>query len=409
MTSTALQGVRILDLGRVLAAPLASQLLADMGAEVVKVERPGKGDESREYGPPFLPDESGAPTDDAAFYLSCNRNKLSITVDLASAKGQEVIRRLAATSDVVIENFKTGALKRYGLDYASLKAVNPGLVYCSITGFGQTGPLAERPGYDGVFQAMGGMMSVSGLPDDMPGGGPVKIGISMVDILTSLYASNAILAALRHRDASPGNPGQHIDLSLLDCGVAALSHFAMNYLVSGEIPERRGNGGYGGVPSQSFHCADGQIFLVAGNNPQFSRLCDALGRPDLFADPRFSTTAARIQNRRALLPLLDAIFETDAVETWLAKLEAHGIPCGPVNDIAQALSHPQIVHREMVKEIDHPRAGAMKILSNPIRFSETPIETYAPPPLLGQHTDEVLAGLGYGAAEIDTLKRDGTV
>lgn len=404
MSSKALQGVRILDLSRVLAAPLASQMLADLGADVVKVERPGGGDESREYGPPFLNDRDGVPTADAAFYLSCNRNKRSITVNLASAEGQMVIRRLVTESDVVLENFKTGALKKYGLDYEGLKAVNPRLVYCSITGFGQTGPLSHKPGYDGVFQAMGGMMSVSGLPDHVPGGGPMKVGISMVDILTSLYASSAILAALHHRDVNGGS-GQHIDLSLLDCGVASLSHFAMSYLVSGQIPTRRGNGGYGGVPSQTFRCADRDIFLTAGNNRQFSRLCEALERPDIFADERFNSTAGRICNRDELLAILNAVFATRTADDWLERLDEADVPSSAVNDIAAALANPQIQHREMVREIEHAAAGPIRVLSNPIRLSETPIEDYAAPPLVGQHTDEILADAGFAPDEIKALKQ----
>jgi crotonobetainyl-CoA:carnitine CoA-transferase CaiB-like acyl-CoA transferase len=408
MSSKTLEGVRILDLSRVLAAPLASQMLADLGADVIKVERPGAGDESREYGPPFLKDRDGNPTSDAAFYLSCNRNKRSVTVDLASPRGQEIVRRLAADSDVVLENFKTGALKKYGLDYESLKTVNPRLIYCSITGFGQTGPLAHKPGYDGVFQAMGGMMSVSGLPDGAPGGGPMKVGISIIDILTSLYASSAILAALHHRDAGGGS-GQHIDLSLLDCGVASLSHFAMNYLVSGEIPARRGNGGYGGVPSQTFRCADRDIFLTAGNNTQFIRLCQALDRPDIAKDPRFDNTAGRIRNRDALLEMLDAVFATRPAGEWLERLDLADVPSSPVNDIADALANPQIVHRQMIQEIQHPVAGAMKTLRNPIRLSETPITDYVAPPLVGQHTDQILTAAGYEPEDIETLRQAGVV
>ncbi|NBB50403.1 CoA transferase [Rhizobium sp. CRIBSB] len=404
MTSKALEGVRILDMSRILAAPLASQLLADLGADVIKVERPEKGDESREYGPPFLTGRDGEATTDAAFFLSCNRNKRSVTVDIATAKGQEILRRLVMESDVLIENFKTGSLARYGLDYASLRALNPRLVYCSITGFGQTGPMAKKPGYDGVFQAIGGMMSVSGLPDHAPGGGPMKVGISMVDILTSLYASSAILAALHHRDAS-GGEGQHIDLSLLDCGVASLSHFAMNYLVSGQIPERRGNGGYGGVPSQTFRCADRDIFLTAGNDSQFKRLCIALDSADLAADPRFNSTAGRITNRDALLKLLDSIFLERTAAEWLDRLDLAEVPSGPVNDIAGALSNPQIVHREMVREIEHPSAGLLKILSNPIRLSATPIETYVAPPTIGQHTDEILHDIGFSEPEIAAMRQ----
>jgi crotonobetainyl-CoA:carnitine CoA-transferase CaiB-like acyl-CoA transferase len=412
MSFKALEGVRVLDLSRVLAAPLAGQMLADLGADVIKVERPGVGDESREYGPPFLADRAGQATSDAAFYLSCNRNKRSITVDLASTEGQEVVRRLVADCDVLLENFKTGALKKYGLDYEVLATINPRLVYCSITGFGQTGPMAHKPGYDGVFQAMGGMMSVSGLPDDVPGGGPMKVGVSMVDILTSLYASSAILAALHHRDAGPGREadrGQHIDLSLLDCGVASLSHFAMNYLVSGEIPVRRGNGGYGGVPSQTFRCRDKDIFLTAGNDPQFARLCQVLERPDLADDVRFEGTEGRIRNRNALLEILGAIFLRRDAEEWLARLDAAEVPSSPVNDIAAALANEQVVHRGMVREIEHPVAGAMKVLSNPIRLSSTPIEDYVAPPLVGQHTDEILSEAGYSPADVLALRRGGVV
>ena len=398
MPSGALAGVKVLDLSRVLAAPLAAQMLADLGAEVIKVERPGVGDEAREYGPPFLHDSEGLPTRDAAFYFSCNRNKKSITLDLASPDGQAIVRKLAVRSDVVIENFKAGSLKKYGLDYDSLKAVNPRLVYCSVTGFGQTGPLAPKPGYDGVFQAMSGMMSVSGHPDE-----PMKVGISMIDILTSLYTANAIQAALYHRDAH-GGPGQYIDMSLLDCGVAALSHFAMNYLVSGEVPERRGNGGYGGVPSQAFQCSDKKIFLVAGNNGQFARLCQAIGRPDLLQDARFSQTAGRIANRPALIEALNQIFPNGTAAEWLTALDEAGVAAGPVNDIAEALQEPQIRHREMVREVDHAIGVPLKILANPIRFSETPIDGYTAPPTVGQHTDEVLEDLGFAAAERDDLR-----
>lgn len=406
MPSTVLSGVKILDLSRVLAAPLAAQMLGDLGAEVVKVERPIKGDESRGYGPPFLHDMNGDPTPDAAFYLACNRNKRSITVDLAHPEGQAIIRDLAARSDVLIENFKTGGLARYGLDYDSLKAINPRLIYCSITGYGQDGPLAKRPGYDGVFQAMSGFMNVSGHPDDAPGGGPMKVGISIVDILTSLYAANAIQAALYDRDARGSGLGQHIDLSLLDCGLAAMSHFAMNYLISGEIPERRGNGGFGGVPSQAFQCADRQIFLVAGGDHQFRALCLAIDRPDLPADPRFSTTSGRIENRKSLIKALDAVFVGRTAAHWLARLEAADVPASPVNTIEQALQEPQIIHRQMVREIEHP-AGPIRILANPIRLSRSPIGDYAPPPQVGQHTDDILAGLGFDEARRTALRHAG--
>lgn len=399
----ALAGVRILDLSRVLAAPLAAQWLGDLGAEVIKVERPGSGDESRTYGPPFLKDREGNATDTAAFYLACNRGKKSVTVDHSTAEGQELIRELARRSDVVLENFRAGALRKYGLDYASLAQVNPRLVYCSVTGFGQDGPYAKRPGYDGIFQAMGGLMSVSGYPDD-----PMKVGISMVDILTSLYAGIAILAALRHRDAS--GEGQHIDLSLLDCGLASLSHFAMNYLVSGQVPERRGNGGFGGVPSQAFQCKDRRVFIVAGNNKQFTAFCEAAGCTELLEDVRFNSTAGRIQNRTQLLPLLDAVFKTRTQAEWLELLDAADVPAGPVNELPEVFANPQVQHRRMLVETEHPLAGTIKLLANPIRLSRTPVTDYPAPPLMGQHTREVLGELlGLDAARLDGLAGRGVI
>lgn len=403
MPSQALSGVRVLDLSRVLAAPLAAQMLGDLGAEVIKVERPGTGDEARDYGPPFLKDQNGAPTRDAAFYLSANRNKKSITVDLASADGQSIVRDLAARSDVVLENFKTGTLRKYGLDYESLKRNNSRLIYCSVTGFGQTGPLAEKPGYDGVFQAMSGLMSATGHPDGSPGGGPLKIGISMVDILTSHYAVSAILAALYHRDMHNG-PGQYIDMALLDCGLASLSHYAMNYLVSGVLPPRRGNGGFGGVPSQSFHCADRDIFLVAGNDAQFCRFCEALERPDIATDTRFSTTRARIENRDALLALLDKELLRRPAADWLERLDRAEVPASLVNNLADALEHPQVRHRQMLQTVEHPLAGELELLRNPINLSETPIGASTAPPVVGQHTNEILASLGYDQTKISALR-----
>lgn len=407
MAAQALAGIRVLDLGRVLAAPLATQMLGDLGADIIKVERPGKGDESREYGPPFVQGPDGT-RGDAAFYLACNRNKRSIAVDLGDVRGQDIVRKLAMTCDVVIENFKTGSLARKGLDHASLCAINPRLVYCSITGFGQTGPLAERPGYDGVFQAMSGMMSVSGHPDGEPGGGPMKVGISMVDILTSLFAANAIQAALYHRDVH-GGPGQHIDLALLDCGLAALSHFAMSYLVSGEVPERRGNGGFGAVPSQTFQCVDNPIFINAGNDRQFAQLCATLELTDLPADPRFSSIAARITNRRVLSGLIEARLGDKPAASWLALLDAGGVVAGPVNDLPAALAEPQIVHRAMERKIAHPLAGSLSILANPINFSATPIEDYRTPPAVGADTESVLASLGFDSAACAQLRADAVI
>lgn len=388
----------MLDLSRVLAAPLAAQWLGDLGAEVIKIERPHAGDESRTYGPPFLHDRDGEATDISAFYLACNRGKQSVTVDLSSAEGQQIVKRLAADCDVVLENFRTGTLEKYGLDYESLKIVNPRLVYCSVTGFGQTGPYARRPGYDGIFQAMGGMMSASGYPDE-----PLKVGISIVDILTSLYAGMAVLAALRHRDQVSGE-GQHIDLALLDCGLATLSHFAMNYLVSGEVPERRGNGGFGGVPSEAFHCADRPIFIVAANNRQFSALCEAAGRMDIFADPRFDSTAHRIANRKALLGVLEEVFKSRPRAEWLSLLDMADVPASPVNELPEVFENEQVRHRGMRVEVEHPLAGKIGMLANPIRLSATPVTGYTAPPLMGQHTREVLQRLlGMGTAELDAL------
>jgi crotonobetainyl-CoA:carnitine CoA-transferase CaiB-like acyl-CoA transferase len=399
MASAALAGIRVLDLSRILAAPLATQMLADLGAEVIKVERPGSGDDSRTYGPPFLTGPDGEPTDTSAFFLSCNRNKLSVTVDHGTGEGRRLIRALAARSDVLVENFRAGTLEKHGLGHESLRAENPGLVYLSLTGFGQDGPYARRPGYDGVFQAMSGMMSVSGHPEE-----PMKVGISMIDILAGLYASTAVLAALRHRDAT--GEGQHIDLSLLDCGLASLSHFAMNYLVSGEVPKRRGNGGYGGIPSQAFLCADKPLFLVAGNDRQFAAFCAAAGREDLLADPRFASTSARITHREEILPVLEAVLRTRTRDEWLAVLDEYEVPAGPVNELPDALDDPQVRHRGMVvdaDDADDAATGPLRLLANPIRMSATPVTEYAAPPRLGEHTAEVLERLA--AVTPDELAR----
>ncbi|WP_406121048.1 CoA transferase [Streptomyces canus] len=403
MPSTALAGIRVLDLSRILAAPLATQMLADLGAEVIKVERPGSGDDSRTYGPPFAPGPEGDRTDTAAFYLSCNRNKRSVTVNHASTEGQELIRALAARSDVLVENFRTGTLAKYGLDHESLRALNPRLVYLSVTGFGQTGPYADRPGYDGIFQAMSGMMSVSGHPEE-----PMKVGVSMIDILTGLYASTAVLAALRHRDLT--GEGQFIDLSLLDCGLASLSHFAMNYLVSGEVPQRRGNGGYGGIPSQAFPCKDRPIFLVAGNDKQFAAFCAAADRTDLLQDERFTTTSARIAHREQILPVLAAILRTRTRDEWLTVLDAHDVPAGPYNEMPEVFADPQVQHRGMLIEVEDPASGQLPMLANPIRFTATPVEGYAPPPALGEHTAEVLTALaGVTERQLAALRDRGVV
>jgi crotonobetainyl-CoA:carnitine CoA-transferase CaiB-like acyl-CoA transferase len=394
----ALTGIRVLDLSRILAGPLVGQMLGDLGADVIKVERPGKGDDAREMGPPFLKRADGSVSDTAGFYLACNRNKQSVAIDIGSAEGQALVRELAAHCDVVIENFKVGTLARYGLDYAAIKAVNPGVVYCSITGFGQTGPYAPKPGYDGIFQAMGGMMSVSGHPDEA-----MKVGISIVDILTAYNSVVAILAALRHRDA--GHGGQSIDMALLDCGIAALSHFAQNFLITGEVPERRGNGGYGGIPSQAFMCADRQIFLVVGNNDQYRRFCDAIGRADLFSDPRFCTGPLRIENRKVIVPILEEIFASRPAAEWVDMIDAAGVPISYVNDVSQVFADPQVIARAMRVETVHSEAGQLPLVASPLRLSATPVEEYTAPPGLGEHTDQVLQRLlGLGQTEIDALR-----
>lgn len=409
MTNLPLKNVRVLDLSRVLAGPLAGQMLADLGADVIKIERPGTGDDARVFGAPYLTGFDGQPTRDNAFYMSANRNKKSVTVNISTPRGQEIIRALAAKADVVIENFKVGDLKRYGLDYAGIRAVNPGVIYCSVTGYGQSGPYAAKPGYDAVFQGQGGLMSVTGLPDHQPGGGPMKVGPSIVDVLTGLNASNAILAALYSRDAN-GGTGQAIDIALLDCVVASLSHYAQIYLTSGEVPIRRGTQGNGGMPSTKFSCSDGAIMLTAGNDLQYVRLCDAVQRPDLATHPEFRTNILRVENRYHLTEVFDAIFVEKTVAWWLERLDAFGIPCGPINDIGQVFNDPQIQHRGMAVPVAHPLKPDLKVIRSPLNFSETPITDYSHPPMLGEHTREVLAReLGLDDDALDQLRADGVI
>ena len=404
MSDGPLKGVRVLDLSRVFAGPWATQQLADLGAEVIKVERPGRGDDSRGLGPPFLPDQNGKDTAESAFYLSANRNKKSIALDLSQPRGQEIIRRFAAISDIVVENYKVGTLKRYGLDYDSVKKVNPSVVYCSITGFGQTGPYAHRPGYDTLLQAMGGVMSVTGEADEIPGGGPMKVGIIIADIMTGMYATIGILGALRHRERT--GIGQHIDLALLDAQTAALSHQAMYYLISGENPKRFGTSAPAVVPSQMFECADGFIVLVVGNDPQFRRFAEVLGHPEWADDERFKSNGLRVRNRTTLVPLLEEIFRRSPKTHWLEKLQAAGIVSGPINEVSDVFADPQVQARNMVVEVEHSMGSPLKLVANPLRMSETPLNRYDPPPRLGQHTDELLSGvLGLGVLEIEELVR----
>jgi crotonobetainyl-CoA:carnitine CoA-transferase CaiB-like acyl-CoA transferase len=401
----ALSHVRVLDLSRVLAAPLASQNLADLGAEVIKVERPGTGDDTRGWGPPYLKDRDGNDTSDAIYYLGANRGKKSLTLDISTAAGQDIVRRLAAVSDIVLENYKTGQLARYGLDYASLKAVNPKIIYCSVTGFGQTGPYAPRPGYDPVMQAMGGLMSVTGESDAVPGGGPLRAGVAVTDLMTAAYSTIGMLAALAHRDVS--GIGQHIDMALLDVQVFNLSNVGLNYLHTGKVPQRHGNTHVNVVPSQAFRAKGGLMIIACGNDGQFVRLCEALGRADLARDPRYATNAGRYANKVELIATLEAITMTQPAAHWVELLEPAGVPCGPVNDVAQVFADPHVQARGMRVEVEHPKAGAMPLLRNPIRLSETPIAYDTAPPLLGQHTREILGTLlAMDDATIDRLARE---
>ena len=385
---TCLNGVRVLDLSRVFSGPWAGQMLADFGAEVIKVERPGRGDDVRQQG--FrAKDAAGVETSETTSFLAMNRGKRSITVDMSQAEGQALIRRLAAESDILIENFKAGDLARYGLDYASLQATHPKLVYCSISGFGQTGPYSHQPGYDPIFQAMSGLMSITGHADGEPGGGPMRTGFAVGDITAGFYAVSAVLAALRHRDMVSGQ-GQHIDLALFDAQVAALSHLAMIYLVTGQQPARLGTASPITCPYQAFDCADAPIMIAVGNDTQFVKLCECLGQPELAIDPRFKSNPDRSKNRLTLVPLLAEVLKTRRVAQWYADFDAAGVPSGPINNFAEVFADPQIVHREMLRHMQHPIIGEIPQVANPVRFSASPVQYQRPPPLLGEHTAEVL-------------------
>jgi len=397
-----LSGVRVLDLSRVFSGPWAAQMLADFGADVVKVERPGRGDDVRQQGARARTPE-GQETRETSSFLAMNRGKRSITVDMAQAEGQEIIRALARDSDILIENFKAGDLARYGLDYDALRAVNPRLVYCSISGFGQTGPYSHLPGYDPIFQSMSGLMSITGLPDGEPGGGPMRTGFSVGDITAGFYAVSAILAALRHRDMVSGQ-GQYIDLALFDAQVAALAHSAMIYLVSGQQPPRLGTASPITCPWQAFECSDGQIMIAVGNDTQFARFCEVLGHPEWAADSRFATNPLRAQHRKLLVGMIAEVTAARPVAAWHADFDAAGVPSGPINGFAEVFADPQIVHRRMLTHMDHPTIGSLPQVANPVRFSDTPVAYELPPPLLGQHTRDVLRErLGLDEARMDAL------
>jgi len=401
-----LDGIRVLDLTRVLAGPWATQLLADLGAEVIKVERPGKGDDTRHWGPPFLKDREGRDTADAAYYLACNRGKKSLTLDIARPEGRAVARALAMKSDVLVENFKVGDLARYGLDYASLARDHPRLVYCSITGFGQAGPYSDRPGYDFMVQGLGGLMSVTGERDDLPGGGPQKVGVAVSDLFTGMYSANAILAALMHREKT--GKGQNIDMALLDVQVAMLANLSSTYFVSGEAPRRMGNAHQNIVPYHVFRASDDFFIVAVGNDSQFAKFCEVVERPEWIKDARFATNPERVRNRDLLVGLISGRLRERPAREWLAALEPSGVPCGPINDLSQVFADPQVRHRGMEVRAPHPAAGEVRMVANPIKFSATPVTHEVAPPLLGQHTAEVLSGvLGMGAAEIARLQEEG--
>ncbi len=384
----ALNGIRVLDLSRILAGPWCTQNLADLGADVIKIERPGVGDDTRAWGPPFLKDGDGRETEESAYYLSANRNKRSVEADMATAEGAALIRELAAVSDILIENFKVGGLAKYGLDYDSLRQINPRLIYCSITGFGQDGPYAQRPGYDFMIQGMGGLMSITGERDDLPGGGPQKAGVAVTDIVTGMYATVAILAALQERHNS--GLGQHLDIALLDSHVAMLANQNSNYFHSGVAPQRAGNAHQNVVPYQVFAASDGHLIVATGNESQYRAYCRAIGAPELGDDPRFATNRLRLANRELLVGLLTEIMRQGRRDDWIAKLEAVGVPCGPINDIAQAQAHPQAQARQLRRDLPHPAGGVAAVTASPLRLSASPVTYHRAPPLLGEHTEEVL-------------------
>jgi crotonobetainyl-CoA:carnitine CoA-transferase CaiB-like acyl-CoA transferase len=403
----ALAGLRVLDLSRILAGPWVGQTLADLGAEVIKVERPGAGDDTRAWGPPFLKDDEGHDNT-SAYFLCANRNKKSVTADITRPEGQALLRQLAEKSDIVIENYKRGGLKQYGLDYDSLRAINPRLIYCSITGFGHTGPYADRAGYDFLIQAMGGLMSITGAKDGEPGAGPQKVGVALTDILTGLYSTVGILAALAHRHAT--GEGQCLDMALLDVQVACLANQASNYLVGGKAPVRMGNAHPNIVPYQDFPTSDGHMVIATGNDGQFTRLCEAAGHPELARDPRYADNKARVANRVALIEAMNAFTVGRSTADWIALLEEAGVPCGPINDVEQVFADPHVQARGLRQTIDKAQVGAVPFVASPIRLSATPVQYRLPPPSLGEHTREVLRDvLRYTDQDIDKLAASGAI
>ncbi|RQO42819.1 CoA transferase [Variovorax sp. KBW07] len=406
----ALDGIKVLDLSRVLAGPWCTQILADLGADVVKIERPGVGDDTRTWGPPFIKDANGNDTDQASYFTSCNRNKRSVTIDMATPEGQALLKQMAAQADIVVENFKTGGLKQYGLDQESLRAANPRLIYCSVTGFGHDGPYAERAGYDLMIQAMTGMMSITGRPDDVPGGGPLRVGVALTDLFTGVYASTAILAALQVRDRT--GEGQHIDMALLDVGMAILANQASAFLNTGKAPQRQGNTHPSLAPYQDFPTQDGSMLLAIGNNGQFARFCEAAGHAEWAADARFASNTLRVKHRGVLIPMMEELTRTRTTADWVTLLEDKAVPCGPINDIAQAFDDAQVKARGLAVTLPRDAGDGIASITgvaSPLRLSATPPVLRHAPPALGQHTQEVLAEMGIDAARFDALRSAGVV
>ena len=405
---TPLEGIKVLDLSRILAGPWATQLLADLGADVIKIEKPAGGDDTRHWGPPYLKDRAGRESGESAYFLSANRGKRSVAIDFATPEGARLVRELALQSDVLVENYKVGGLARHGLAWQDLAPLHPGLIYCSISAFGQSGPAAANPGYDAMIQAMGGLMSITGRPDTEPGGGPQKVGVAVADLLSGMYASTAILAALYEREQS--GQGQYIDLALLDTQVASLANQALNFLVSGTAPARHGTAHPNIVPYQAFATADGHLMLAIGNDRQFTAFCEAAGLTGLAADPRYASNAQRVANRQPLVAQLATALKSSTTRDWVSRLTTVNVPCGPINDIAQVFAEPQVRHRELQLSLPHTGAGSAPGVRNPIRLSRTPLQYSRSAPLLGEHTDAVLAErLGLSAEELRGLHDRGVL